>query len=648
VGVNDKNEVIICGRTLSLGFLGPGPSESFLGRFTSQGEVVFLKRCDPQLNYFTIGDLSITAGKNSIVCAANFGEWIDIAGASRGRGAIASYDHDGNLLWYFTVTGFENHAGVYRITAKNGAFYILGSGGGNRAQIGNREFSGSYFLAKAQMATPPPRIITPPVSAAVEIGKTLTLRVEASSEEIPTYQWFKDGVMLEGKTDSTLVITNVSANDAGFYAVRITNSGGSKFSEPARLTVWPNIQVTVTTLAGGVRGYRNSRDALLAQFDEPNSLAITRKGLIFVPDAKNHLIRTIAPDGAVQTWAGTPTGREIGGYKDGPAATAFFSVPIAVTLDPAGDLLVADSVNHRIRRVLSVGLKTVSTVAGNGVTALQNGPALNASFNFPNDVVVDRGGNIFVSEFNNHTIRRIRRDGQVSTFAGNGAPGYADGHGSAAQFNKPGGMAIDLAGNLYVTEWASHRVRKIFPDGTVTTIAGTNVAGFKDGYGSDAQFNTPDGIAADAEGNLYVAEYGNSAIRRISPDGLVVTLAGRGTHGFADGDRASAQFNHPGGIAVHPNGRLIVADTGNHRIRVLRVESEPKPTPEAPTIELHLQPGLTIYGVPGTRYRIDYADELTPSNWIAVTNFTLRTPVQRWIDPRPMDQRKRLYRAVIN
>jgi hypothetical protein len=164
----------------------------------------------------------------------------------------------------------------------------------------------------------------------------------------------------------------------------------------------------------------------------------------------------------------------------------------------------------------------------------------------------------------------------VSTLAGNGKPGTSDGAGLSAQFNNPSGLAVDGAGNLFVTESKNHRIRKITPDGTVKTFAGSLTPGFADGVGSAAQFNLPDGIVTDPAENLYVTEAGNHAVRKISPDGSVTTLAGNGKPGFVDGDQSMAQFNQPQGIGWDTHGNLVVADTGNHSIRLLQLLALPR------------------------------------------------------------------------
>ncbi len=442
----------------------------------------------------------------------------------------------------------------------------------------------------------------------------------------------------------TSLLKALDVSDDGRFVAGFGERRGNHEAFVADLGTVPEAPVAVTTIAGsGTAGYLDASDPLQAQFDQPNSPAVNRDGVIFVPDAGSHTIRFITPSGTVGTWAG----QTVKGFHDGPANEALFHTPLAVTLDAAGDLLVADADNHRVRRIVSAGVRTVTTVAGSGTPGLKDGPAPQAAFNFPNDLVVDSAGNIFVIEFSNHTVRKIARNGEVSTFAGSGAPGYKDARGTAAQFYQPAGITIDRTGNFYVTEWGNHRVRKIQPDGTVTTLAGSGVAGFKDGLGTAAQLNIPDGITADADGTLYLTEVGNHAVRRISPGGYVSTVAGLGTPGFADGDQATAQFNHPTGITLDVEGRLIVTDVNNRRIRRIDLAAAPPPPPKGPLLSLDLTSALTIYGLPGETYRIEYADAGQPSNWIALTNLTLTKPVEKWADPRPATRARRFYRAVL-
>jgi len=178
---------------------------------------------------------------------------------------------------------------------------------------------------------------------------------------------------------------------------------------------------------------------------------------------------------------------------------------------------------------------------------------------------VDSSGNVYVADSINHLIRKITPGGVVSTFAGTGTRGHADGTGSTAQFSFPFGVAVDSSGSIYVADFSNHHIREITPEGVVSTFAGST-AGSGNGIGNTAQFNHPFGVAVDSRGNVYVADQVNHRIRRITPAGVVSTLAGS-TEGFADGTGTTAQFYYPTGVAVDSSGNVFVADNVNHRIR---------------------------------------------------------------------------------
>jgi sugar lactone lactonase YvrE len=301
----------------------------------------------------------------------------------------------------------------------------------------------------------------------------------------------------------------------------------------------------------------------------------------------NHRVRRLSPSGDVVTMAGDGTA----GYRDGNGVQARFNFPIGVFVDQGGDIYVADAENNRIRKISPAGFRNVSTVAGSGSPGYVNGPALEAQFNFPNDLVVNAAGDIFVTEFNNHTVRRVTPGGDVITWAGNGAAGYADGPPGQSRLNRPGGIAIDRAGNLYVTEWGNHRVRRIDPAGNVITLAGSGIAGYADGPALQARFNAPDGIAVDTYGNVYVTESANFVVRRIA-NGEVVTVAGGTEGGYRDGYGTAARFggggNGPGGLGIDPQGNLLVADSTSQMIRKISLVVTPRLslTPGADGLEL--------------------------------------------------------------
>jgi hypothetical protein len=354
---------------------------------------------------------------------------------------------------------------------------------------------------------------------------------------------------------------------------------------------------TVATLAGSGKtgplggGYADG-PALAAQFHDPTGVALDAKGNLYVSDWVNHRIRMIAADGAVTTVAGSgPPGPE-GGLVDGPAGSACFFGPEGLAVGGRGNIYVADTLNNRIRRISPDGL--VSTVAGSGPGtvygfdgALVDGPAGASRSNDPSDVAVDAAGVLYVTDRLNHVIRKITPDGQVSTFAGTGQPGHTDGVGQAASFELPNRIAVDAAGNLYVTEGRfldfgerpyGFRVRMITPDARVTTLAGTGQPGYRDGPALAARFDVLIGVAVDAAHNVYVVDSGANRIRCISPAGVVSTVAGDGRAGYVDGPAAQAEFWYPTDIAAGPDGRLYVAGWKNHRIRAIRVPAYSRTT----------------------------------------------------------------------
>jgi sugar lactone lactonase YvrE len=230
-----------------------------------------------------------------------------------------------------------------------------------------------------------------------------------------------------------------------------------------------------------------------------------------------------------------------------------------------GNIYIAEFSGNRVRKISPEGV--VTTLAGSGKAGCADGTGVEATFNTLEGITVDSKGDIYVTDSKNHKIRKITPDGVVTTIAGSGNAGGADGVGAVASFNAPIGVAMDSGSNIYVCDTDNHKIRKITPNGVVTTIAGTGKAGAEDGNSSVASFNRPLGITIDGIGNIYVAEEKNNKIRKITPNGFVSTLAGSGKAGAEDGYGTTASFNIPFGVAVDQFGTLYVADAQNNKIR---------------------------------------------------------------------------------
>jgi sugar lactone lactonase YvrE len=249
------------------------------------------------------------------------------------------------------------------------------------------------------------------------------------------------------------------------------------------------------------------------------------------------------------------------GYLDGTGTGARFNNPYGVAVDSAGTVYVVDTVNNRIRKITPAGV--VTALAGS-VYGYLDGTGTGARFSYPYGVAVDSAGTVYVADSENNRIRKITPAGVVTTLAGS-TDGYLDGTGTGAQFSYPCGVAVDSAGTVYVGDWNNNRIRKITPAGVVTTLAGSTV-GYLDGTGTGARFNNPYGVAVDSAGTVYVADSNNNRIRKITPAGVVTTLAGS-TVGYLDGTGTGAQFNNPCGVAVDSAGTVYVGDSNNFRIR---------------------------------------------------------------------------------
>jgi sugar lactone lactonase YvrE len=331
--------------------------------------------------------------------------------------------------------------------------------------------------------------------------------------------------------------------------------------------------VAIHTFAGSTNAGTTNGFGSNARLNHPAGAAADSSGIVYVADTENSTIRKITADGYASTLAGLATNY---GSVDGSGDIARFYGPQALAADSSGQLYVADTGNSTIRQVSVSG--SVSTLAGTaGHFNSFDGLGGYAQFYHPEGIAVDPAGNIYVADTWNHTVRVIRFPSQVSTFVGlAGNFGATDGTNSKARFNRPTGIAIDAATNLFVADCFNHTIRKITPSGMVTTIAGLAGAwGSADGTNNCARFYLPQGISVSAGGDLFVSDSGNQTVRKISlldTNWIVTTVAGAsGTGGFANGVGTAAEFDFPCGIATDPAGNVYVADMANNLVRTTRI-----------------------------------------------------------------------------
>lgn len=332
-------------------------------------------------------------------------------------------------------------------------------------------------------------------------------------------------------------------------------------------------QPLISTFAGS--DYRfdgDGKPAIKAPLGPIAGLAIDNQGRVYVADPGNNLVLRFTVNGALTVIAGNGVQADSG--DGGPATFASLAQPSGLALDPAGNLYIAERYSGVIRRVALDG--TISTVAGTGQSGFADGPALKAQFRHPVAIAFDGGGNLYIADDYDNRIRKLSSSGVVSTVAGTGAQGFSGdgGPATAAVLNEPYGLAVDASGNIYVSDTANLRIRKI-ANGVITTVAGSgaHVGYTTDGPALQATFSAPEGIALDTAGNLYIADgdvsNNNNKIRRLSTGGTVTTAAGAGPAGFSgDGGSAlSALLNSPLAMALDSAGSLYIADTGNGRVR---------------------------------------------------------------------------------
>jgi sugar lactone lactonase YvrE len=318
----------------------------------------------------------------------------------------------------------------------------------------------------------------------------------------------------------------------------------------------------VTTLAGSSRGGSDDGTGTAARFSSPAGVALDASGNLYVADSLNYTIRKVTPAGTVTTLAGLAG--QIG-RDDGTGNAARFYGPLAVAVDPAGNVYAGDGAGQTVRKITPDGV--VTTFAGMGGNPPNDGTGSAAGFFQPSGMAADSVGNIYVSD--GFSIRKITSAAVVTTLMGQAfQTGSDDGTGGAARFGNPQGLAVDSSSNVYVADAGNNTIRKITPAGVVTTLAGlAGQNGVKDGIGNTARFSQPYGVAVDSAGNVFVADTRNNLIREITPAGVVTTLAGwkPGPGNLDGGLGCEAEFSSPIGVAVDSAGNVYISD-GHNRI----------------------------------------------------------------------------------
>ncbi|MEV4869247.1 NHL repeat-containing protein [Streptomyces syringium] len=362
----------------------------------------------------------------------------------------------------------------------------------------------------------------------------------------------------------------------------------------------------IATVAGnGAAGFiSDGGPGALTRIHYPYGVAVDKNGNLYIADRHNHRIRKVTPNGLITTVAGDG---QAGYVSDGgPAVATRLHYPGDVAVDDAGNLYIADTSNHRVRKVTPSGI--ITTIAGDGQAGYisDGGPAIATRLNTPWGVAVDRSGNVYISDHGNHRVRKVTTNGNITTVAGNGTAGYVSDGGPAisTRLQYPLGVAVDAEGNLYIADRHNHRIRKVTPNGLITTVAGNGTAGYVSDGGPalGTQLHYPWGVALDEVGSLYIGDGHNHRVRKVTADGIITTIAGNGTAGYVDdgGPAAGTRVFYPSGVALDRAGNLYIADANNHRIRgVTGVAQMTPPLPSA----------ADLYGEVVSPYRVQRGQE---------------------------------------
>lgn len=345
-----------------------------------------------------------------------------------------------------------------------------------------------------------------------------------------------------------------------------------------------NAQV-VATLAGNGLCDSISGSANNSSFCSPASIILDNSNNLYVADFGNSKIRKISSNGNVSNYAGTG----VPGNLDGTCLNSQFNGPYGLVFDLSGNLYVSDLLENVIKKISPTC--QVTTFAGSGIPGNINATGILASFYEPAGITIDLAGNLYIADSGNNLIRKISSSGVVTTFAGSGITGSADGMGIAASFNTPTSLAVDVTGNIFVSDLGNNKIRKITASGTVTTFAGNGTSGNVNGLGTSSSFNSPVGLVTDAIGNIYVADQGNNKIRKINSSTNVLNYAGSGSQGSLDGSLSTCMFNQLKAFAFNNTfSDFYISDAGNNKIRKINLSTGINSIPYFTFRDVHVFP----------------------------------------------------------
>ncbi|MGD0501006.1 MAG: M36 family metallopeptidase, partial [Bryobacteraceae bacterium] len=497
---------------------------------------------------------------------------------------------------YFQTISATGGAGYYRLSLASGA--LPGGLGLSDGVINGWPTSAGVFSFTLRVAdnagatataaftltispvTPPSIVMPSSALPAGFVGVAYSLTLSTTGGITPFSWSLAWGVLPAGLTLTSDGAILGTPTTAGYYSftIRVQDWASATGTTTFTLTVAAAGPPAITRVAGnGVGGFSgDGGQATSAQLNGPYGVAVDGAGNLYIADAGNNRVRKVSPDWTITTVAGSTFN---GFWGDGGQATsAELDYPHGVAVDRYGNLYIADSSNNCVRLVAPNGI--ITTVAGTGVAGSQgdSGQATVAQLNYPAGVALDGSGNLYIADENNHRVRKVQPNGIITTVAGMGVPGYSGDGGPAAgaQLSYPTGVALDGSGNLYIADAGNNRVRKVAPNGTITTVAGSTSRYGSGGYSGDggpatnAQLSVPYGVAVDDQGNVYISDSGNSVLRKVSLGGIITTV------GINTGEGgAAAQLISPTGVAVAANGNIYVADGGVYVLLIYSTAGAP-------------------------------------------------------------------------